>query len=92
MRRDTMAAMPTEQILSLLIEERDRLNRAIEVLQGTSARRNPRAARATPTLDATSTPNHARKRPRWTAAMRRAASVRAKAAYAERMKKAGKKR
>jgi hypothetical protein len=31
--------MPTEHILSLLIQERDRLNRAIEVLQGPAKRR-----------------------------------------------------
>lgn len=87
-----MPQMPTDHILSLLITERDKLNRAIEVLQGT-----PRTAMqpkgATPSLDATPTPNHTvRKRPRWTPAMRRAASERAKSAYAERMKKAGKKR
>ena len=31
--------MPTEQILALLIQERDRLSRAIEALQGTVTRR-----------------------------------------------------
>jgi hypothetical protein len=31
--------MPTEHILSLLIQERDRLNRAIEALQGPVRRR-----------------------------------------------------
>jgi len=31
--------MPTEHILSLLIQERDRLNRAIEALQGPARRR-----------------------------------------------------
>jgi hypothetical protein len=31
--------MPTEHILSLLIQERDRLNRAIEALQGSTKRR-----------------------------------------------------
>ena len=31
--------MPTEQILALLIAERDKLNRAIEVLQGPTKRR-----------------------------------------------------
>jgi len=33
--------MPTEQILTLLIQERDKLNRAIEVLQGTKRRGRP---------------------------------------------------
>jgi hypothetical protein len=84
--------MPVDQILSLLITERDKLTRAIEVLQGTP-RGGTRRKSAIPTLDATPTPNHTvRKRPRWTAAMRKAASVRSTAAYAERMKKAGKKR
>jgi hypothetical protein len=31
--------MPTEHIVSLLIQERDRLNRAIEALQGPTKRR-----------------------------------------------------
>jgi hypothetical protein len=83
--------MPIDHILSLLITERDKLTRAIEVLQGTSRGGRPRKS-AVPTIDSAPTPNHTRKRPRWTAAMRRAASERAKVAYAERMKKAGKKR
>lgn len=33
--------MPTEHILALLIQERDKLNRAIEVLQGTKRRGRP---------------------------------------------------
>jgi hypothetical protein len=41
--------MPTEHIVTLLIQERDRLNRAIEALQGTVKRigrppKNPAAA------------------------------------------------
>jgi hypothetical protein len=32
-------SMPTEQILALLIEERDKLNRAIDALQGPTKRR-----------------------------------------------------
>ena len=84
--------MPTDHILSLLISERDKLTRAIEVLQGTARRGGRPHKNAMPTSDATPTPDHTPKRRRWTAAMKRAASVRAKAAYAERMKKAGKKR
>jgi hypothetical protein len=34
--------MPTEHILALLIAERDKLNRAIEALDGTSAKRRGR--------------------------------------------------
>ena len=77
-------------ILSLLIAERDKLTRAIEVLQG-SSRRGTRRKTATAATDPASTPNRSRKRARWTPAMKLAASKRAKAAYAERMK-AGKKR
>jgi hypothetical protein len=44
--------MPTEHILTLLIQERDKLNRAIEALQGSAKRRgrppkNPLASVAT---------------------------------------------
>jgi len=81
--------MPTDQILSLLIAERDKLNRAIEVLQDTPRRGGRPRKNVTPTVDAEPAPNSIRKRPRWTAAMRRAASERAKAAYALRMKRAG---
>ena len=43
--------MPTEQILQLLIQERDRLTRAIEALQGTKRRgRPPKNPEAAPTI------------------------------------------
>jgi hypothetical protein len=81
--------MPIDHILSILIEERTKIDLAIAALQGTSRAATSRKT----TLDAAPTPNHTtRKRPRWTPAMRRAASERAKVAYAERIKKAGKKR
>ena len=84
--------MQTDHILSLLISERDKLTRAIEVLEGTTQRGGRPRKSAMPATDASPTPNHTvRKRPRWTAAMRRAASERARVAYAERMKKAAKK-
>jgi hypothetical protein len=35
----TILSMPTEQIVALLIAERDKLNRAIEVLQGPTKQR-----------------------------------------------------
>ena len=84
--------MPTDQILSLLITERDKLNRAIEALQGTPRRGGRPRKKAVPATDAETNTDHPRKRARWTAAMRKAASERAKVAYAARMKKAGKKR
>jgi hypothetical protein len=37
-------AMPTEHIISLLIQERDRLNRAIEALDGRVRRRGRKMA------------------------------------------------
>ena len=81
--------MPTDNILALLIEERDKLTRAIEVLQGT-----PRTAtqpkKATPVTDATPAPNHAPKRV-WTPAMRLAAKRRAKAVWVRRRKAEAKK-
>jgi len=82
--------MPVDHILSLLIKERDKLTRAIEVLQGTSHDGRPRKD-AAPATDASPTPNHARKRPRWTAAKRRAAAERAKAVWVRRRKAAAKK-
>jgi beta-lactamase class A len=83
--------MPTDQILSLLTEERDKIDQAIAALQGTSGAASP-SNTATPAASTAQTTDHKPQRPVWTAAMRRAASERAKAAYAERMKKAGKKR
>jgi hypothetical protein len=83
--------MPTDHILSLLISERDKLNRAIEVLQG-APRASTQPKNATPATDAAATPNHtARERPRWTAAQRKAAAARAKAVWVRRRKEAAKK-
>ena len=67
--------MPTENIRQLLIQERDRLNRAIEVLQGPNLRRGrPLSPAAFPALP----PRAARKRPARTAAQRKAQSERMK--------------
>ena len=86
-----MLLMPTDHILTLLIEERTKIDRAIAALQGTPRAATPRKTE-TRGVETTVSTNSTRKRPRWTAAMRRAASERAKTAYAERMRKAGKKR
>jgi len=40
--RDTIAPMNTEHIVALLIQERDRLNRAIEALNGSTGKRRGR--------------------------------------------------
>ena|ERR1035441_271445 len=83
--RGTMLSMPIEQILVLLIAERDKLNRAIEALQGPLKRRgrppkNPLAATA-----ASPAPTK-RKRPHFTAAQREAAAERMRQRWAAKKK------
>ncbi len=75
--------MPTDQIIALLIAERDKLNRAIEALQGSAKRRgrppkNPLMAIAAP----------AKKHKRQSAARRKAQAERMKAYWAAKRKKA----
>jgi len=73
--------MQTEQILALLIAERDRLNRAIEALQGPAKRRGrPPAAASVP---AAAKP---RGRRTFNAAQRKAQAERMKAYWAARRK------
>ena len=82
--------MPTEHILTLLIEERDKLNRAIEALQGPTKRRgrpskNPLAAALTvpePVRPAK------KKRRKFTVALRKQQAERMKAYWAEKKKAA----
>ena len=76
--------MPTEHIVALLIAERDKLNRAIEALQG-SAKRRGRPPKATVTLGAP-VPS-APKRKRQSAARRKAQADRMKAYWAGKRKK-----
>jgi hypothetical protein len=75
--------MPTEHILSLLISERDKLNRAIEAL-GTPVKRRGRPAKTAQTV-AVAAPV-ARKRKPMSAAQKKALSVKMKAAWARRKK------
>ena len=80
--------MPTEHITAMLIAERDKLNRAIEVLQGSAKRRgrppkNSLAAAATPVV--ATAPKKKRKR---SAAQRKAQADRMKAYWAAKRKKA----
>jgi len=82
--------MDTEQIVSFLVAERDRLNRAIEALQGTAKRRGrpPRAVSAAapaPSSPAKAKPARKRRR-KLTAAEKKAASERMKAFWAARKK------
>jgi hypothetical protein len=76
--------MPTEQILTLLIAERDKLSRAIDALQGPTKRRgrppkNPLAAAAA----APAPKKHGR---RFSAAQRKAASQRMRLRWAAKRK------
>jgi hypothetical protein len=80
--------MPTEHIISLLIAERDKLNRAIETLQGSAKRRGRPPKDQSPTA-ALETP--APKKKRRTAAQRKAQAERMKAYWAAKRKKEAKK-
>jgi hypothetical protein len=78
--------MPTEQIIALLIAERDKLNRAIDALRGSANRRgtspkNPLAAIVTPVAAPV-----AKKRKRRSASQRKAQAERMKAYWAKRKK------
>ena len=78
--------MPVDHILALLIAERDKLNRAIEALQGSATRRgrppkNPLAAAVTLTVAP-------KQRKRQSAARRKAQADRMKAYWAAKRKKA----
>jgi hypothetical protein len=80
--------MTTEHIVALLIQERDRLTRAIEALQGPVKRRgrppkNPGAAVPTPSLNAT---EPTRKKRTFTAAQRKKQAAAMKAYWAAKKK------
>jgi hypothetical protein len=83
--------MDTNQIVTLLIAERDRLNKAIEALQGAVKRRgrppkNPLAAALIPTAVQTPVAAKATKRKPRTAAQKKAQAERMKAYWAARKK------
>jgi hypothetical protein len=80
--------MPTEQIVALLIAERDRLNRAIEALAGGLPKRRgrpPKKAEAIAAAAASAAPP-AKRRKRRSAAQRKAQAERMKAYGAKRRK------
>src|SRR5579863_824486 len=79
--------MPTEHILSLLISERDKLNRAIEAL-GAPVRRRGRPAKSTHVT--TASVAEPTKRRAFTAAERKKQAARMKAFWAAKRKAAGK--
>jgi hypothetical protein len=84
--------MPTEHILTLLIQERDRLNRAIEALQGPTKRRGrpPKNPLATVAIAATAATSDAptRKKRTFTAAQRKQQAERMKKYWAAKKKAA----
>jgi len=83
--------MATEHIVALLVAERDRLNRAIEALQGPMKRRGrpPKSALGAPA--AAPAAGVRRGRPPMSAAEKKAASERMKAYWAAKRKGQGKK-
>jgi len=83
--------MPTDQIIALLIAERDKLNRVIEVLQGPIKRRG-RPPKTSSSASAALAPTPAKKRKGGlSAAARKAQSQRMKAYWAAKRKSEGKK-
>ena len=97
-KHDTISLMPTDQIVQLLIAERDRLNAAISVLQGgTAAKRRGRPPKSSMPdwvnghgAGAT-TPVASRKKRSFTAAQRKAAAERMRQMWAKKKKAAAKK-
>jgi hypothetical protein len=84
--------MLTEHIVALLIQERDKLNRAIEALQGPAKRRGrpPKNSMAVAASPAPTGPASEKKRKGRTAAQRKAQAERMKAYWAKRKKQATK--
>jgi hypothetical protein len=80
--------MLTEQILALLIAERDKLNRAIEALQGPAKRRGRPPKSATAAAEAA--PALKKRGRTFTAAQRKAASERMRQRWAAKKKTAAK--
>ncbi|MGD1093507.1 MAG: hypothetical protein ABSB35_16150 [Bryobacteraceae bacterium] len=80
--------MPTSDILTLLIAERDKLTRAIEALAGSAKRRGrpPKSAAAAAAPAASAAPVK-RKRRKFTAAQRAAFGARMRSYWARRRKK-----
>jgi hypothetical protein len=82
--------MPTEHIIALLIAERDKLNRAIEALQGSAKRtgRPPKNQLVTASTSAAAPVAPTKKRKRHSAARRKAQADRMKVYWAAKRKKA----
>jgi hypothetical protein len=85
---DKILSMPTEQILDLLIAERDKLNRAIEVLQGSTKRRGRPPKSVLSVIPASPEPAQPakKKRRKFTAVQRKQQAERMKAFWAAKKK------
>jgi hypothetical protein len=83
--------MPTEHIIALLIAERDKLNRAIEALQGPVKRRGrpPKNPHLAALAQAPTPAAMTKRKSRRSAAARKAQSQRMKAYWAAKRKKQG---
>ena len=79
--RATIFSMPTEHILALLIAERDKLNRAIEALQGPT-KRIGRPPKNSVTAAIPAAPAPKKKRRKFSAAQRKAAAERMRQRWA----------
>jgi hypothetical protein len=79
--------MQTEQIVALLVAERDRLNRAIEALGSPVKHRGRPAKAAAPAPTVSAAPTTRRKRAPMSAAARKEQSARMKAFWAARREK-----
>jgi hypothetical protein len=73
--------MPTEHIVALLIEERDKLNRAIEALQGAKRRGRP------PKSERGGSVSSGAPKKVWSAARKKAQAARMKAYWSKRKAK-----
>jgi hypothetical protein len=79
--------MPTDQIIALLILERDKLNRAIELLQGPTKRRGRPPKNPLTAAVPVASPAPAKKRRRkFTAAQRKRQAARMRAYWAAKKK------
>jgi hypothetical protein len=84
--RVTILWMPTDQILSLLVAERDKLNRAIEALQGPTKRRGRPPKNPLGVTNSSSAPAPKKHGRRFSAAQRKAASQRMRLRWAAKRK------
>jgi hypothetical protein len=78
----TILSMPTDQIVALLISERDKLTRAIEALQGPTKRRGRPPKNLLAITTSAAAPEPTRKKRKFSAAQRKQQGERMKAYWA----------